>query len=428
MAVRTRNPSHRRIKMGRPLKIAKAQAVLTITDTTGTTEEVTISQDLSDPTDSAYGVIAGMPFIPAGSIGGLSAGVTYWILKVTGNSTFTVSATPLDANPTFTPVNLSTATGTVAATVGLVDSYFNNPAGAANTYSVVGGDVALYGKQVLAQVAIGINGTGTLYSSDQSADVFGVGTDLDNELSAGSSLQLAVGNINGRTDYVNLGFASSVTVANIEISNATATGDFLTTVGNAQTLVADQPVVLTADIGGLSAGDVYYVGTVANAAAFSVALTPGGANVELVDEDTTSYAIQEYVTLSANATINATGGNFVYADDEPGFIVRQKGKQKYLVKGTVSGLVAQCLTANVANTALTPNTMSIIGTYANSSTVNVQSLSDHTLELFSATSGPIASGNIVLSEANPGYATFNTAFASNVANAQPYPVVTINNQ
>jgi hypothetical protein len=37
---------------------------------------------------------------------------------------------------------------------------------------------------------------------------------------------------------------------------------------------------------------------------------------------------------------------------QAGFIVRQKGKQKYLVTGTVSGLTGQCYLANLANTAL----------------------------------------------------------------------------
>jgi len=83
--------------------------------------------------------------------------------------------------------------------------------------------------------------------------------------------------------------------------------------------------------------------------------------------------------------------------------------------------------ANVANTALTPNTMRILATYANSATQTVQSLSDHTGELFTATSGPIATGNIVLANATPVYVTFNTAAAANADNGQPYSLVTIAN-
>ena len=54
--------------MGRPLKIAKAQAILTITDTTAATDYVTVSQNLN-----SLGIIAGMPFIPASSTFGTAA-------------------------------------------------------------------------------------------------------------------------------------------------------------------------------------------------------------------------------------------------------------------------------------------------------------------------------------------------------------------
>ena len=461
--------------MGRPLKIAKAQAVITITDTDASTEVVTTSNNFT-----TLGIIAGMPFVPATTTGGLTGGTTYWILNVVtsgDNSTFTASATPLNANPTYTPVNLTATSGTsVSATVGLVDTGFNNPdnsntaspTGSGETFGVVGGNTAYYGKQTLCRVAIGQTGTGTLYASDASADVFGVGTDLANTVSTGSAIQVAVANINGRTDYVDLGFVSSITgIANIEISNATATGDFLTTVGNAETLVADQPVVLSADIGGLTAGQVYYVGTIANAAAFSVSLTPGGANVALTDEDAESYAVQDSMTLAANASVSATNAAYVFADDEAGYIVRQKGKTKYLVTGSTTGLTAQCFTANVANTALTPNTMNILATYADTSTKYVQALNDYQSQVFPAqvaagslSAGTVytiystgttnwtavgASGNLtgitftatgtgsgtgtaVVSTVNPDViSTFGNAAAANTYSGQPNPIVTISN-
>jgi hypothetical protein len=414
--------------MGRPLKIAKAQAVLTITGT-ATTGVVTVSDNLT-----TAGVIAGMPFQVATTVGGLTANTTFFILAITGNNTFTVSSTQLSVQPQVSPTLTSTTGQSVKASVGVVDAYFNNPNGGtgfpatnANTYSVVGGNTAIIGKQVLAQVAIGINGTGTLYASTGNANVFGTGTDFANTLSAGSTMQIAVGNINGSTDFVSLGTVSGAVAgyANIELSNATATGNFLTSVGNAQTLFASQPVVLSADIGGLAAGQTFFVKTIANATAFSVSLAPGGANIALVDEDAESYAVQDRVVLTANASVNATAASFVYANDEAGFIVRQKGKQKYLVTGSTSGLTSQCLLANVANTALTPNTMRILATYANSDTQTVQSLSDHTAELFTATSGPIATGNIVLANATPVYVTFNTAAAANADAGQPFALVQI---
>ncbi len=331
--------------MGRPLKIAKAQAVLTITDTAETGSIITVSQSLT-----TLGIIAGMPFVVATTVGGLTANTTYWVLTVIDANNFTASATDLSANTTRTPAPLTDTTGqSVSASVGVVDAWFNNPNGGAgfpatnaNTYSVVGGNTAIIGPQVLAQVAISQSGTGTITVTTGSPNIDGVGTDLANTLSDGSVVATADGTILGYVD---------------DIANANAT----------------------------------------------------------------------FATFAANSLANATNTSFVFADNEAGFIVRQKGKQKYLVQGLTSGLVGACFTANLANADLYPGTMSIIATYANSSTDNVQSLSDHNGELFTATSGTTALGTDNINNSAPVYATFNTAYDANTYGGQPNPIVTINN-
>lgn len=417
--------------MGRPLKIAKAQAVLTVTNTTATTNVVTVSEDLS-----TLGVIAGMPFVPGTSTGGLVAGTTYWILTVLSTTTFTVSATDLSANTTRTAVTLSTGTTASALTVGFVDAYFNNPEGGAgfpatnaNTYGVVGGNTAIYGSQVLPRVAIGVAGTGTLYAATDTEFVTGIGTDLANTLSVGSVVQIASANVNGTsTDYTTLGFANTVPgLTTVAVANTQNTGNIIGTSGNAETLIANGTVRFTANLGGLIAGQVYFVKAIANAAAFTVSTTLGGPEVDLSSATGTPDAQQDVVELTANAAVAASGSSFIYADNEAGFILRQKGKQKYLVQGGTSGLIAQCYTANLANTALTPNTMNIVSTDAATDDTYVQSLSDYGSLTFSATSGPVATGNIVLANATPVVATFNTAYAANTYGGQPYPIVTIAN-
>ena len=246
--------------MGRPLKIAKAQAVIVITATTATTNVVTTSSNLTN-----LGIIAGMSFIPATTVGGLVGGTIYYVLQVLSATTFTASATELSANPTYTPVTLSTTTGqTVAATVGLVDSGFNNPAGSANTYGVVGGNTAFFGNQALVNVAIGVNGTGTLYASTTSNVVGGIGTDLGNVPADNSIIQY----VDSTGGLVTLGYVDTSTgVTTVAITDATATGNFLTTSGNAQTLFANLPVTLNANIGGLTAGTNYFVKAIPNATA-----------------------------------------------------------------------------------------------------------------------------------------------------------------
>ena len=457
--------------MGRPLKIAKAQTVLSVTNTTATTNIVTVSQTLA-----TVGVIAGMPFVPATTTGtNLVAGTTYFILQITGASTFTVSATPLNANPTYTAVTLTTGTTASQLTVGLVDSGFNNPdnsntsapSGSGETFGVVGGNTGLYGKQTLTRVAIGINGTGTLYSATGTEYVTGIGTDLANTLSVGSVIQVASANINGTTtDYTTLGFANTVPgLTTVAVANTQNTGNIIGTSGNAQTLIANGTVRFTANLGGLVSGQVYFVKAIANAAAFTVSTTLAGAEVDLSNATGTPDAQQDVVELVANAAVASTGAAFIYADDEAGFIVRQKGKTKYLVTGGTTGLTAQCFTANVANTALTPNTMNILSTDASSGTAYISSLNDYNSEIFPAqvAAGSLAGGTVytiysagttnwtavgayanmtgitftatgagsgtgtaVLATVNPDViATFGNAAAANTYAGQPNPIVTI---
>ena len=461
--------------MGRPLKIAKAQAVLTITDTAETGSIVTVSGG-NLTTTPTVGITKGMSFVAATTVGGITANTIYYVNSILSNTTFDVSATQLSVQPQVMATLTDTSSQTVSMSVGVVDAYFNNPVGGAgfpatnaNTYGVVGGNTAIVGNQVLTRVAIGINGTGTLYTPvavNTSNVVVGVGTDLAN-LATGAALQVAVANINGSTDYVNLGFASG-TKGNVSVAvaNTTVIGSVIGTSGNAQTLIVDMPIQFSANFGGLTTGTTYFVKTIANAAAFTISASQGGAvQAVTANVSVTANALMNRVVLTANANVVASNAAYVYANDEAGFIVRQKGKTKYLVTGGTTGLTAQCFTANVANTALTPNTMNILSTDVASATAFVSSINDYNSEIFptqvaagslvagtvytiysagttnwtavgamssmtgitfTATDAGSGTGTAVAFSVNPDViATFNTAFAANAANGQPNPIVVI---
>jgi len=461
--------------MGRPLKIAKAQAVLTITDTAQTGSIVTISGG-NLTTAPTTGVAAGMPFQVATTVGGLTAGVTYYVNSILSNTTFDVSATQLSVQPRVMATMTDTSSP-VLMSVGVVDAYFNNPVSGAGfpatnslTYGVVGGNTTIVGKQVLAQVAIGINGTGTLYTPttvNTSTVIGGVGANLAN-LATGAALQVAVANINGSTDYVNLGFASA-TKGNVTVAIAnTAANGLIGTSGNAQTLRTDLPITFDATFGGLTAGATYFVKTIPDALGFTVSTQQSGPVLALsANTSVTGNVVLNRVVLAANANVVASNAAYVYANDEAGFIVRQKGKTKYLVQGSTTGLIAQCTTANVANTALTPNTMNILSTDAGPTTAYVSSINDYNSEVFptqldsgnlvtgtvytiynagttnwtsvgalanmtgitfTASGTAAGTGTVVAYNVNPDViATFNTAFVANAANGQPTPIVTISN-
>jgi hypothetical protein len=458
--------------MGRPLKIAKAQTVLTITDTAETGSIVTVSGG-NLTTSPTVGVIAGMPFVVATTVGGLVAGTTYFVNSILSNTTFDVSATQLSVQPRVMATMTDTSSQTVGISFGVVDSGFSNPDGSntatnSTTYGVVGGNTAIAGKQVLTRVAIGINGTGTLYGDTGNLNVYGSGTDFANTLSVGSAIQVASANINGGADYTNVGFVGTNTgYITVAVANTNATGNVIRTSGNAQTLFVGAPVVFDANTGGLVTGSTYFVKTIANASAFTVSNTQYGATTAITTGTDTANARIDVTVLAVEPPANFVGASFVYANDEAGFIVRQKGKTKYLVTGGTTGLTAQCFTANVANTALTPNTMSIISTNAASGTNYVSSVNDYNSEVFpaqvasgslvtstvytiysagttnwtsvgamanmtgitfTATGTAAGTGTAIVSSANPDViATFGTAYAANTYGGQPNPIVTINN-
>jgi hypothetical protein len=454
--------------MGRPLKIAKGQ-IVTITDVDGTNEFVTVSENLNN-----LNIIAGMPFVVASNVGGMTAGTTYWILEILSSTTFSVSSTDLSENVNFTRRNLTTATGvSVGASISSVDTGFSNPDGSSTatnstSYGVVGGNTNLYGKQVLCNVAFGVNGTGNVFASTSSNIVVGLGTDFAN-LATGTILFAVYDD-----ESVNLLGTATSTKGNltVAVANTNNSGNVIRTTGNAQTLTVDTPVTFTSNLGGLVTGTTYFVLDVANASAFTVSLTPNGSEVDLSDAVGTPNAVQNRVVLGAVSVSDAFGPTnygdpFIQALPEAAYILRQKGKTKYLVTGTVTGITGAAYTANVANTALTPNTMSIIATYSDTSTQFVSSVNDYNSEVFpttvaasslvagtqytiystgttnwtsigaasnmtgvtfTATAAGSGTGTAIAVNANPDViATFGTAYAANTYGGQPNPIVTINN-
>lgn len=304
--------------MGRPLKIAKAQTVVTLTNTAATTNIITVS--------STANFSAGMRFVVASNVGGLVAGTTYWVKEILSGTTFTALVNHPSVQPQVSPTLSTTSGGSVALSVNVVDSGYSNASG----YGIVGGDTSIYGNQVLITAVIGIAGDGTISCADDSPNLSGVGTDFANTLSDGSIVTTADGTVLGFID---------------DIANANAT----------------------------------------------------------------------FATFSANAFANVSGSSWVYGDEEAGFVVRQKGKTKYLIQGASTGLQAPAYTLDYGS-RLTPNTFSVQATYANTADTGAFSFSDHTAELF---------GDGTLANSVPAFVTFGTAEAADVANGVPYPVVTI---
>jgi hypothetical protein len=454
--------------MGRPLKIAKAQAILTLDSCTAATSTVLVTNDLLDPASSAYGVTKGMPFIPATTVGtNLIAGTTFWILNITGNSTFTVSSTDLSTNRYSTPLTLTNDGTNSVLSVGVVDSGFSNPDGSttatnATTYGTVGGNTGIYGSQILARAAIGVAGQATLDVNTATAilNLLNTAVDVSSFVSVGDWIGL-----NDQT-YVGTVIGNSGLVTETTVSAESATDSV--ELSSSLTLIIGGAIVFGAAIGGLTAGVVYYVKSKPTATSITVSLTPGGALLPLTDDlALVTTATQNCLTLGAVSAVTARTTTWIYARNEAAFIVRQKGKTKYLVTGA-SGLTGACFTANVANASLSANTFNVIGTYAGGGgTKFVKSINDYQSEVFPTTVAATAlvagtlytiysagttdwtavgaassmtgvtfiaraagtgTGTAVVNTVNTDIiGTFGTPYVANTYGGQPNPIVTIAN-
>jgi hypothetical protein len=250
-----------------------------------------------------------------------------------------------------------------------IDTGFNNPAGSGSTYGVVGGNTTISGQQILARVAIGVTGTGTIYADTASTVVSGIGTDFTTDLAVGSYV--------GTTGGTAVGFVSSiggsVTVTTV---GSDATSDAIE-VDDTSSLVVEGAIVFAAAIGGLTAGAIYYVESIVDGTHITVASTATGALLPLTTTTVVTTGTQDTITLAAVAGVAVSNGGYVFATSENGYIVRQKGKTKYLVTGLTSGLTGACYTADLADAALTPNTMSITATLADTSTTRLSTVNDY---------------------------------------------------
>ena len=360
------------------------------------------------------------------------------------------------------PLKIAKAVGSWPTTSS-VDTGFNNPEGSSNTYGVVGGATSLSGQQTLVRVAVPRTGTGTITTTAANTSVFGSVTDFS-DLSVGSHIQVDGTDI-GFVDTINAGILLAIT-------STVTTGSFIVTSGNAQTLTANQPVWFDAAIGGLAVNTTYYFRSAANTTHFTVSTRPGNGAYPVVSQTATSNVNQQSLVLAANSPVtNSIATSFVYSDNAAGYIVRQKGKRKYLVAdattmqdeeimagtayriisasgtnwvqfgadatatagdiftATINGTdavvdngtvnqVAICQTMNAANAALTTGKMNIVATLPSTSNVFVDSLTNYFATDFTNNGTDENAGTKYVS-------SFNGAVAANVDLGFPNGVVDI---
>ena len=208
-----------------------------------------------------------------------------------------------------------------------VDEGFPNDGTTDNGYTtnapgVVGGieDVAVYGNVCVEQAWYG-----EYYASTTSDIVssMNAGTLNSNEIGVGTLIY---------SGGVYVGTAASVSgIVTMTTVSCAASTDAIT-VDDTTGLVVNGAVEFSADIGGLSAGTVYFVQAVPSGTTFKVSATIGGAVLPLSDDTVVVTATQsETIALNDPAEIDLNAASITCATPDGGYIVRQKGKKKYLV-------------------------------------------------------------------------------------------------
>ena len=407
--------------MANKLKIAKASFSGPLTDTTATTNVITV--------DTTFYLTRGDRFVPASTVGGLTGGTTYYVDEVLSSTTFTALTKSWSVQPHVSPT-LSTTTGqTVILTFNQVDEGY--PSDTPQDMGVVGGDTQQYSKQLTAFGAIAIANPGAFWFDTSTTDVYGDKTaDFDVNIAVGEQLSFTGDNIpfvvgalvTGVTYVINntvgtsaaqwiamgatganlgevfiataagagtgsVSYASSSanvplgTVASIDtVSTATASSDAgtdLITVTSTAAFDLDAPIWFAATIGGLSADTTYFVKTIDSGTTFGVSATLGGTALALTTTTVVSTANIEKLTLGAVSTFTKSAYSGIQgAADEAVYILRQKGKRKYLVSNGPETRQGICTLVKKAQADLLAGEMSIQGTYTNAATTYIESISD----------------------------------------------------
>lgn len=407
--------------MANKLKIAKASFSGPLTDTTATTNVITV--------DTTFYLTRGDRFVPASTVGGLTGGTTYYVDEVLSSTTFTALTKSWSVQPHVSPTLTTTTGQNVILTFNQVDEGY--PSDTPQDMGVVGGDTQQYSKQLTAFGAIAIANPGAFWFDTSTTDVYGDKTaDFDVNIAVGEQLSFTGDNIpfvvgalvTGVTYVINntvgtsaaqwiamgatganlgevfiataagagtgsVSYASSSanvplgTVASIDtVSTATASSDAgtdLITVTSTAAFDLDAPIWFAATIGGLSADTTYFVKTIDSGTTFSVSATLGGTALALTTTTVVSTANIEKLTLGAVSTFTKSAYSGIQgAADEAVYILRQKGKRKYLVSNGPETRQGICTLVKKAQADLLAGEMSIQGTYTNAATTYIESISD----------------------------------------------------
>ncbi len=197
---------------------------------------------------------------------------------------------------------------------------------------VVGGQLPNFDEYVVTYPAVAVEQAqkGTIYSTSGITVIWSPDSVFNGSETVEVNSVIYAAGVDAAIGVVN----TINTPASVTCDSAAASTDLITTKGGtaATALVVNGPVTFNLDFAGLTAGVVYYVKSTPSGTSFSVSLTPGGATIQLTDDSDDVTATQGHtITLDAGASATVTNSAWTAATPDDGYIIRQKGKKKFLV-------------------------------------------------------------------------------------------------
>lgn len=268
-------------------------ASIAVTATTTSTNLITCS--------STSTLMVDQPVVFSGSLGGIVAGTTYYVLTINSATQFTVSQTQGG-----TVLTLSSATGSLNVQHSTQNLLSNQP-------------VVFYGTQIGNLVP----GTTYYVLSVVSSTTFTVSaTSGPGSVFAQSTSSGTMTCYTGPAQnvYISTTTVTSnlLTTQGVTVTNTAATTNLITA-ANTILLEVGMPVVFASALGGIAATTVYYIRTIENATQFTISRYLGGPAAVLstasgsvtMQQATTNMVINQPITFGGPAFLGTVFGNIV---------------------------------------------------------------------------------------------------------------------
>jgi hypothetical protein len=417
----------------------ETQQVLTIGNTTTSTNVFTTTSFICSSTTAGTNVITvsatsafvvGQPVVFGSSVGGLTAGVVYYVLTIPSATTFTVSAVWNGAIVSLTTafINFTVQETTSNLSIGMPIQFQGTTFGGVfynTTYYVltVSSSTTFTVSSTPNGTAFALTtATGTMYALQLTSPNYiptvttSAALTVSNAVTSTQPNTLQALTITATTASTNVFTTQSISITGATASTTSANGYLTTAAGGTNTLTTGMPVVFSGAVGTIVSGTVYYVLNVYSTTTFNISATLNGPAFTLSTSASAVTMQQATTHLQLNQPIMFTGTTFGnVATNIPYYVSTIPSTTTFTVATQPGGSVVTLVTSSgtmVTTTTQVPVPLTIASTSVTALTTAAVAVTA------TATTGLITSNTTTLATGQP--IVFDTSFSTIVANTVYY--------